>query len=430
MIGSATDPVIAFWKSAVDPQFLPSGPFSVAREKKVQNGIRFRVCLVTIEEEHDLRQWEVKLSGFLSSYGFDVTTEYGVQYPGYNTLDDADLVIVFPLTEKIRTFCMHYAQQQTRASRMVVCVPDGDGDEIYCRSVREDYGVETVALPMDKLKECQQCRFGIDIIRHCADFLMRKVNATLSRWRIEKTVVVLIHGIRTRAGWQGEVKHALEQEGLLAIPTNYNKFDVVRFLLPWERAKLAPLRKIESNVRFTRSKFPDGHLSVIAHSFGTYIMGKLLLSSEHRFDRIALCGSVLRSEFDFETAAGRFSKIVNEVGCSDIWPTVAAKIAWGYGPTGSFGFNEGNHVTDRKHAAYGHSHFLNKDFCNRFWVPYFCNFSDYDPGDVTATQSRWVRILDSVPCAKTIVWGPVVLLVCLAFWLIGRSLFAALRLMS
>jgi hypothetical protein len=135
--------------------------------------------------------------------------------------------------------------------------------------------------------------------------------------------------------------------------------------------KLAPVRKVEVEVRAARKRFPDRHISVLAHSFGTYITGVLLSSAEHKFDRIALCGSVLRDDFDFPSVETRFSKIVNEIGCRDVWPALAAKILWGYGPTGSFGFNRGIFVEDRKHAKFKHSQFLNREFCERFWLPFF-----------------------------------------------------------
>jgi pimeloyl-ACP methyl ester carboxylesterase len=252
------------------------------------------------------------------------------------------------------------------------------------------------------------------------------VTASIRQLRIENTVVILVHGIRTRAMWQGEVRNALEGCGLVAIPTNYNKFDILRFLLPLETPKLLPVRKVEAEVRSARKKFPDGHISLLAHSFGTYISGKLLSSGEHKFDRIVLCGSVLRSDFDFASAEGRFTTIVNEIGCRDIWPALAATISCAYGPTGSFGFNRGNFVKDRKHAKYGHSHFLNREFCLRFWLPYFSEGRHDEPGDVDATPSRVVRFIDGMWFA-TIFWVCVGSLVVLALWMLVLVLFAAFR---
>ena len=47
-------------------------------------------------------------------------------------------------------------------------------------------------------------------------------------------VVILIHGIRTRALWQNAIGKALERQGFIVQPTNYGYFDLARFLVPWQ----------------------------------------------------------------------------------------------------------------------------------------------------------------------------------------------------
>jgi pimeloyl-ACP methyl ester carboxylesterase len=343
-------------------------------------------------------------------------------------LDDVDVVIVLPLSNDTQVFCVEFAKKQSCASRMLVCIPEGDDGRLYCRSARETYGVATVKLPVRKLVQGEECRFGVDIIKHCADDLMKKVATSVRKLRIEKTVVVLIHGIRTRAVWQGQVRKALEDSGLVALPTNYNKLDVLRFMLPFKNLKLAPFRRVEADIISARKKFQDGHISLLAHSFGTYITGQLLSSEKYSFDRVVLCGSVLRSDFDFDSADSRFNTIVNEIGCRDIWPALAAKISRAYGPTGSFGFNRGNFVEDRKHAKSGHSHFLNREFCERFWIPYFCDGRRDDAGDVDATPSRLVRFVDGI-WFTILLWGCAALLAALPLWWLISIFIELLRLL-
>jgi pimeloyl-ACP methyl ester carboxylesterase len=255
---------------------------------------------------------------------------------------------------------------------------------------------------------------------------MNRVAAVAKQLSIQNTVVVLIHGIRTRAMWQGDIKNALEAAGLVAIPTNYNKFDFIRFLLPFDRLRLAPIRKVEGDIKAIRKKFPTGQISLLAHSFGTWIVGKLLSSTEQSFYRLAFCGSLLRSDFDFAAADGKFSKIVNEIGCRDVWPALAARVSWGYGPTGSFGFNRGPFVEDRRHSKYGHSQFLTRAFCERFWVPFFCDSEHKELGDVDATPSAWLIFVDGFPFLKTLAWGSPTLLALWIVWRYGLAAFAAL----
>src|SRR5260370_35691176 len=62
--------------------------------------------------------------------------------------------------------------------------------------------------------------------------------------------------------------------------------------------------------------------SVIAHSFGTYVVGNALMKyDELRFDRIVLCGSILPSDFDSSSLidSGRFNAVLNECGLKYVW---------------------------------------------------------------------------------------------------------------
>jgi pimeloyl-ACP methyl ester carboxylesterase len=408
MPGNA-DEIIAYWKRVSDQQFLAEGPFRKACEQKAQRGIRFRVHIVTAAGEHDLQNWQPRIVDFLSCYDFSTSLEEGVTYAAVSSsyFDDFDLIIVFPLSDEVQTLCAELAKQQSCASRLIVCVPEGDDGKLYSRLVREKYGVETVCLPRQQLLRNEQCRFGIDLVRHCANYLMNKVTTSLRQLRVQNTVVVMIHGIWTRALWQGEIRRVLEQAGLVAIPTSYKKFDILRFLLPFEFTKRKPVARVRAEIEAVRRRFSDGNVAIIAHSFGSYIFGKVLGEPEQRFDRVALCGSIIPGDFDFASAEGRFSEILNEVGSRDVWPTIAAKIAWGYGPTGSFGFNRGNYVRDRSHAGHRHNDFLNKDFCQRYWLPYFCDGIVVDTGDAAVHPSRCIRTIDSVPgsLAKLLFWG-------------------------
>ncbi|MCA1363689.1 hypothetical protein I6F14_25310 [Bradyrhizobium sp. IC3069] len=401
------DRLVTFWKQAVDP-LLTNGPFQAAREQRDQRGIEFNVRIITLGGEYALSPYVEGLGAFLCTYGFNTHIEPGVSVPISKRTDfqDSDIIIVFPLSSDLETLCLELAQDH--AARMIVCVPSGDDGKVYCRLIREKYGVETVTLQAHDPLKANTCRCGVDLARHCANYLMKKVNQTIRQLRLRNTVVVLIHGIRTRALWQGPIRQTLERAGLVAIPTNYNKLDVVRFLLPFEFTKRRTIRRVESDVRSVRAKFPEADLSILAHSFGTFITGRLILNEEHNFSRIVLCGSILPIEFEFASAASRFSEIVNEVGSSDIWPAAAAKLGRRYGPTGSFGFNR-PFVRDRRHAKFGHSSFLNAEFCKRFWVPYFCD-GEVDAGDADASPSLLVRLIDSMPSVWVTFWVSIALL--------------------
>jgi hypothetical protein len=184
-------------------------------------------------------------------------------------------------------------------------------------------------------------------------------------------LVVLVHGINTRALWFGTVKPALEDAGFIVAPAGYELYGVIRFLLPFERLRRRATARVTTKIRLARQLHPDAKMSVIAHSFGSFVIARILESEfDLRWHRIILCGSVVSEDLRLEQFLERFdAPIINEIGTRDFFPALARSITWGYGSVGSYGF-QSPAVTDRWHAGFLHSDFLTQEFCNRFWVPF------------------------------------------------------------
>ena len=190
-------------------------------------------------------------------------------------------------------------------------------------------------------------------------------------------LVVLVHGINTRALWMGEVKPALERAGFSVGLTSYGKFGVPRFLSPFPWLRQKAIRRVVSDINTAKRshKLMTGndpqYMSLIAHSFGTYVVGRILTDyPEFHWRRIIFCGSVVRDNFPFDQVLERFGQpLVNEVGTKDYWPALAESAGWGYGSVGSTGFNRPP-VETRWHKGFRHSDFLTEAFCNEFWIPF------------------------------------------------------------
>ena len=158
-------------------------------------------------------------------------------------------------------------------------------------------------------------------------------------------MVLLIHGIRTQADWGPMVRSRIEVPGQIeVVPVKYGYFDAFRFWFPFWTRK-GPIERVHGEIRAALQKYrrthPEARLSIIAHSFGTYVVGKIL---QRHFDlhvhRLILCGSVLSQNFPWNQLQGRFDddKVVNECGKADIWPVLAKSLTWGYGDSGTHGF--------------------------------------------------------------------------------------------
>lgn len=208
-----------------------------------------------------------------------------------------------------------------------------------------------------------------------------------------KGSVVLVHGIRTHAEWYRDVRDTLQGSGYKVYLTNYGRFDLVRFLLPFPFFRNRSKEKIIRQIRDARKSDPNADFSIIAHSFGTYVVSRILQDEfDIRVKRIIFVGSVVRYDFPFEQFSERFEgQILNEVAAKDPWPAFAESITTGYGSAGTFGFKRPR-VVDRWHGG-GHSTILNAQYCVQFWLPFL------DEGAIVQTTDSphvpfWIRLLN------------------------------------
>jgi hypothetical protein len=206
----------------------------------------------------------------------------------------------------------------------------------------------------------------------------------------KRRLVILVHGIRTRAEWTGRIRSLFEADQQTIVePLGYEYFDVVRFLCPfWTRRKPIEvvLTKIRDALKLHRSSFDE--LIIVAHSFGTYIVGRILRENpEIEPDRLLLCGCIQPASYPWDRLPNRPKAVLNEAGSRDIWPILAKSITWGYGSTGTFGFQRPG-VRDRYHNL-AHSDYFKPGFAEEYWVPWIRDGvrrpSPYEIGNRPAT---------------------------------------------
>ena len=185
------------------------------------------------------------------------------------------------------------------------------------------------------------------------------------------TVVVLLHGIRTHAVWQERIAVLLkDKDGVEVIPVGYDYFDAFRFWCPI-LTRRKPIEKILRELRQVMIRHRAAKVCVLAHSFGTYAIAKILeTQGDIKIHRLALCGSIISTDYRWDLRPNPPGGIVNDCGTRDIWPVLAKSLSWGYGPTGTFGFKSVA-AKDRFHNL-DHSGFFSEDFAKTYWVPFLC----------------------------------------------------------
>lgn len=186
-------------------------------------------------------------------------------------------------------------------------------------------------------------------------------------------VVLTIHGIRTTGDWQRELTDVLTQHGFRHVPLGFGFFSAVSLLLPWSRA-----RKVEWFRRVYSDKFATTECrpSVIAHSFGSYIVAKAMLKYDDiRFDRMILCGSIVSRAYPWSTVLiqrNQASKVLNEAGGRDSWARLVEWVVSDAGSSGVSGFEDlaDGRVAQLIHERHEHSdYFYRQNFVQR-WVPF------------------------------------------------------------
>jgi hypothetical protein len=184
-------------------------------------------------------------------------------------------------------------------------------------------------------------------------------------------LLILLHGIRDKGRWMHDVKDALEDGALNVVNITYDYISILRFLSPFSRASI--VRYVETRVHSAiadhKEKHPEAKVSIVAHSFGCYVVSQLVARDSYlKFDKLVFCGSVLNGKYSPDILRRQVRIFVNDCGTTDNWPLVAGSITWAYGDTGTFGFH--NNAIDRFHNG-GHGVFFDTAFIDKYWKPLF-----------------------------------------------------------
>lgn len=221
-----------------------------------------------------------------------------------------------------------------------------------------------------------------------------------------ETVLVLIHGINTAGEWQDRVADRfIEQHGIRAYPVGYGVVDVLRFLFPF-LTRTPFVRTVDEKLRTVSDLHPNANICVVAHSFGTYIITRLLRERpDLKLDRLILCGSVVPMAFRWRKVLTQIGlhRIVNEVGTRDVWPVIAGTVTFGYGPSGTLGFKYPG-VRDRFHD-YEHSDYFDDSHVRQFWEPFLLDGRIVPCAHTTerTTAAAWARFFSWFPL-KYLIW--------------------------
>lgn len=194
--------------------------------------------------------------------------------------------------------------------------------------------------------------------------------------------VLALHGMNTRGAWQEAFNwmFARAYGGGYMVPVAIYKYGVIRpgVVARWRQRQL--VRRVAAQIRRLVGETEEagfgGVPDVVAHSFGTWLLGHALLSEpDLRVGRVILLGCPLRPDFDWSRLidAGRVEAVLNHYGTADIWVRMAQRFIPCSGPAGRRGFDQ-EAVHNVPAPGFGHSRFFDEavmpgEFA-RLWQPF------------------------------------------------------------
>lgn len=202
-----------------------------------------------------------------------------------------------------------------------------------------------------------------------------------------KGILVTIHGLLSHAEWNKEIAPISSSQGWIFAPYIYN------FQTPDLLSNVKKRKDIIDNFRtwiYELSARYEEPISVIAHSFGTYILAAYLQGFEEppvRFNCVILTGSIINPDFDWSKHfLTNVSRVLNEIAPNDQYvkfmPNSDFKKYIGmdtlFGNSGTTGFAKkyDSILIESTNNIFDHNNVIKRDIIETKWMP-FLNANQY-----------------------------------------------------
>jgi serine/threonine-protein kinase len=194
-------------------------------------------------------------------------------------------------------------------------------------------------------------------------------------FRAPANAIITLHGIRTNASWQRTFAEIANGAGLSAHLDrwNFGYFSSLRFFLPWPRRAKVRWFRTTCEMEFPSNHTPGSRPSIVAHSFGTYIVGYALLRYPYlRLNRVLLCGSILPTGFPWDVLLdrGQVQAVRNEYGSEDVWTKLVEWFVPGTGRSGALGFSAAHTRLEQERFSFAHSEYFERGHMSSNWIPF------------------------------------------------------------
>ncbi|KQY94322.1 hypothetical protein ASD24_01815 [Paenibacillus sp. Root52] len=200
-----------------------------------------------------------------------------------------------------------------------------------------------------------------------------------------KGIIVTIHGLYSHAVWNQQIAPIVSSRGWIFAPYLYDYQNFVLLFKQGKRKKI--VEDFREWIYNLWSKYDNQQISVIAHSFGTYILAAYLDGFDRPpvgFNSIVLTGSIINTNFDWQKniiKKGAVARIHNEIATNDEFvrymPDKDFKKFFGIDPlmgdSGVKGFSTklDGLLTQSNSSIFDHNNVIKTDVIEQKWMPFF-----------------------------------------------------------
>jgi len=195
----------------------------------------------------------------------------------------------------------------------------------------------------------------------------------------KKGVIIALHGILSDAEWLLKLAPIASSDNWIYAPFFYGK--KYPNILVSKSEKMALLEEFREFINKIYDKY-QMEPNIIAHSFGTYIIGNYLKAFNCEppvsLKNIIFSGSILAKDFPWDKCIknNAVRTIYNEVSANDKWVPHIEKTSWLvsdelFGLAGTEGFTcNHDRVMNNHSLAFNHNNMLNEDIFEKIWLPH------------------------------------------------------------
>lgn len=205
----------------------------------------------------------------------------------------------------------------------------------------------------------------------------------------KKGIVVSIHGLLSRAEWNNELAPIISEDNWIFAPYTYETNKPNLLFSSGKRSKVVD--DFREWIYDLQNRY-EGNISIIAHSFGTYIISAYLDGFDNgecppvTFDTIILTGSILNEKYDWEKYRGlSVGSVYNTIAPNDEYVKFMPQnelrkyigMSSNFGRAGINGFeNYTSMLTQSSYNILNHTNSIKRDIIETKWMP-FLNANKY-----------------------------------------------------